>query len=213
MFVLIAIYLYQFKSVSSLFRKILGMSEDGWVSVCTGLCFCSSVLRGCFGNGVCLALLDNPLTCLTFQCSWPWFGAVRHSGAVCTYHAPCCVPIGLYPPAALLQLRLPDPHWPRQRTCQTGFQVRRQECVQTWEEYPTQMNWKCFITISLMNGSAIFYLMTEQELTVVSVCILYIFWFITKHIISVCLSPLSNTSFSPPREEELRNSVNVISEM
>ncbi|KAE8293253.1 Piezo-type mechanosensitive ion channel component 2 Protein FAM38B [Larimichthys crocea] len=29
MFVLIAIYLYQFKSVSSLFRKILGMSEDG----------------------------------------------------------------------------------------------------------------------------------------------------------------------------------------
>ncbi|TKS77326.1 Piezo-type mechanosensitive ion channel component 2 [Collichthys lucidus] len=29
MFVLIAIYLYQFKSVSTLFRKILGMSEDG----------------------------------------------------------------------------------------------------------------------------------------------------------------------------------------
>lgn len=33
MVVLIAIYMYQFRSVSRLFRQIMGMSEDGWVSV------------------------------------------------------------------------------------------------------------------------------------------------------------------------------------
>lgn len=33
MVVLIAIYMYQFRSVSGLFRQIMGMSEEGWVSV------------------------------------------------------------------------------------------------------------------------------------------------------------------------------------
>lgn len=74
---------------------------------------------------------------LTFQSPWSGFGTVRHSGAVCTYPASCCVPIGLYPSAALLQLRLPDSHWPRQCTCQTSSQVRWQEYVQAEREYPT----------------------------------------------------------------------------
>lgn len=76
-------------------------------------------------------------TCLNCQSSWPGFGTVRHSGAICTYPSSCCVPIGLYSPAALLQLRLSDPHWPRQCTCQTGFQVRWQEYQKAAKEYPT----------------------------------------------------------------------------
>lgn len=64
---------------------------------------------------------------LTLQSSWSGFGAVRHGGAVCSHPASCRVPIGLYSPAALLQLRLPDSHWLGQRTCQAEFQVRQQE--------------------------------------------------------------------------------------
>lgn len=33
MVVLIAIYMYQFRSVSGLFRQIMGMSEDGWAAL------------------------------------------------------------------------------------------------------------------------------------------------------------------------------------
>ncbi len=64
----------------------------------------------------------------------------------------------------------------------------------------------------LMNVSAIFSQMLKRAPTVVSVCTLYKFWLTAKHIVYICLSHLSNSSLSPPREEELRSSVDVISE-
>ena len=130
-------------------------------------------------------LLSYHYTCLTFQSSWSGFGAVRYGGAVCTYPASCCVLIGLYPPAALLQRRLPDSHWPRQRTCPTGSQVIRQEF---------------FLDV------------ITSAYCCLSVCTLHTLWLTVKHIVYLCLSLLSDPSFSPPREEELRSSVNVISE-
>lgn len=66
-------------------------------------------------------------TCLTCQTSWPGFGTLRHRGTICTYPSPCCIPTGLYPAAALLQLWLSDSYWPRQCTHQAGIKVRRQQ--------------------------------------------------------------------------------------
>lgn len=120
MVVLIAIYMYQFRSVSGLFRQILGMSEEGWVSVELH----PAVMLVPLGRrGTDTLML--PSLCVRDQSQRSGLGTVRHGGAVCTYSAPCYLPVGLHPPAALLQLRFPDSHGPWQRTCETGFKVRQ----------------------------------------------------------------------------------------
>lgn len=130
MVVLIAIYMYQFRSVSALFRQIMGMSEEGYVSF---FFFVKLFVWNLYKSD-----LSKPyitlwfLSCLSSlpQTAWLGFGKVQHSGAVCTYSASCCFPIGLYPPAALLQLWLPRSDGPGQRTCSGDIQVKQNWTVQ-----------------------------------------------------------------------------------
>lgn len=80
MVVLIAIYMYQFRSVSALFRQIMGMSEEGWVSVAQ---VCIKYIRSC------VWIQSEPCGRLGSSCSlssdfsvyviWVWNGTTQWS--------------------------------------------------------------------------------------------------------------------------------------